>query len=168
MRTKPLTDCKWITAKQQTNEYAFWLVIELIDTEEIYGSDNEGKPKYVAQVHAVSPDLAGPENIADAIECYGVAENLSGELAVVECLFAYGVSAICDEFSGNNRRKVLRAAKHAIGPIAAMLGFFLDGPQNQAGHTGWDFLKGDLSSETAIANRKRWGSEVPPVMHVES
>jgi len=161
MRMKRLDEDKWVSSKQKTEEFDYWLIIELFDMYEACGQD---KPKYIAEVSVVSPDLAGPENVAIATEYCGLVDL--SDLAVVECLHGYGIRAVCDTFKGNNRREVLRAAKHALNTIAGLLGFFLDGPQNPIGHSGWDCLKGDFTLETAQANRERWGSQPPKRMHV--
>jgi len=159
---------KWVLPKLSNGEFDYWLVVEFINMDEACGCDNEGYPRYIAEISAVSPDEAGPENLTHALECCGLSEDVElTELMKVEVLHTYGIKALCDSFSGNNGRRILREAKRALDPIASMLGFFMDGPKNRIGHTGWDCLKGDMSIDAAQANRDRWGTTPPPNMHVQ-
>jgi len=160
---------KWVSPRLNNEDFDYWLVIDFVNMDEACGLDNERQPKYIAEVSAVSPDAAGPENLERAIACCGFPEDMElTDLAKVEALHTYGILALCDTFEGNNGHKVLRQAKQALDPIARMLGFFLDGPKNRIGHSGWDCLKGDLSIDTAVANRERWGAALPPNMHVST
>ena len=177
MRTRFLTGdvnwmeygAKWISPKLNNGDFDYWLVIEFINMEHAGARERDEQPKYVVEVSAVSPQEAGPENLAAAMECCGFTNDMEiKDIIKVEALSDYGVSSPCDSFSGNNGHKLLRQAKRALDPIAGMLGFFLDGPKNGIGHCGWDLIKGDMNINTAIDNRKRWGDNVPQNMHVSA
>jgi hypothetical protein len=158
----------WVSPKQNNGDWDYWLVVQFTNMDEACGSDNEGQPKYVVEVLAVSPDAAGEERVKAAMECCGIpdeGEEVS-DLMKVEALVGYGLCVTCDTFTGNDARKVVRKAKRSLDCIAGMFGFFMDGPKNRLGHTGWDFIAGDLSMETAKANVERWGEAVPGNMHV--
>lgn len=148
MRTQHLAGDIWISPKQNNGDFDYWLVVNIINMDEACGCNN---PKYVAEVCAISPKEAGPENIKKALECCGM-EETSNPLKLVQALHSYGVYAPCTSFSGNNARKVLQQAKCFLDVIASLLGVFLDGPKNAIGHTGWDLIRGDTSIETAMAN----------------
>jgi len=107
------------------------------------------KNKYIAEIGAVSPEAAGPKNIEAALQCccfdLDNFDSKDKQRIVLEALVSYGVYTTLDSFSGNNYKKVMQQAHRALPCVAGMFGFFMDGPKNRLGHTGWDFIAGDLS-----------------------
>jgi hypothetical protein len=138
---------KWVSPKLNNGDFDYWLVINFINMDDACGRDNEGQPKYIADVRAVSPGEVGEENLRKAMDCCGIDnENPTDltDLMKVEMLDTYGIYSPCQSFSGNNGYKVLREAKRALDMIATMFGFCMDAPKNRIGSTGWDCIKGDI------------------------
>ena len=130
---------KWISPKLNNGDFDYFLVIELINVHEDTGECI--RDKYSVTVSAVSPQEAEKE-IPRALRYYGLEEETSTELQIVDALHKYGVCALCAEFSGNNARKLLKQARDSLDMISEMFGFFMDSPKNSIGHTGWDSIKG--------------------------
>jgi hypothetical protein len=155
----------WITRKLNNGNWDYWLVIELINMDEACGRDNEGRPRYIVEVSAVSPAAAGEEHVRQALELCGPEGDIT-DIVKVECLYFYGIKAPCQSWDGNNAHKLLRKAHRALNAIASMFGFFMDSPKNRVGHSGWDYIAGDLSIGAAQANRERWGDKPPQTLQI--
>lgn len=156
---------KFITKKLNNGDWDYWLVIDFINMDEACGEDTGAK--YVAQVCAVSPQAAGWRNIKAALRCGCLRlKDFKREYRqhiVLQALSDYGVFATVDSFSGNNYKTIMRQARKALDCIAGLFGFFMDGPKNRLGHTGWDFITGDLSIDKVVGK-----AEFSPNFHVVS
>lgn len=141
---------KWISPKLNNGEFDYWLVLEFTNMDEACGRDNEGKPKYVVSLSAVSPQEAGPDNLKKAFDCCGMPEEAKNDpLAQVEALHSYGIAAHLWQSEGKNAHKLLREAKRQAIPVSGLFGFYMDAPENKIGSTGWEFIRGDLDSGLA-------------------
>lgn len=141
---------KWVSPKLNNGEFDYWLVMELLNMDEACGRDNEGQSKYHVSLAAVSPEQAGEINIGKAMESCGPWLHLeNANLCKVECLHGYGVSAPLWQQAGNNAHKLLKEARKQAQVASSLFGFFMDGPKNGIGTTGWEAIKGDLDSAMA-------------------
>lgn len=157
---------KWISPKLNNGDWDYWLVIEINNVEDLGW---ESDCTHIVGLYAVSPEAAGKEHVLDALGCCGldqvdecldkdrniVIEKLDDPV-IVDSLHTYGVNALLWSSEGNDPDQLLQDAKEQGEGAACLFGFYMDGPKNQLGHTGWDFIKGDLSIDTAMANLERW------------
>ena len=151
---------KWISQKLNNGEFGYWLVLEHTN---LYDSCGEREAKemggqYMITLYMVSPDQAGEENLKKALECSGMSDqeisSLNDEMKV-EALVSYGISAQLWYTTGNNAHKQLQEGReHARIEGRDHVGDSLGKFANRMGHTKADFLKGDLSFETAEKNRQ--------------
>jgi hypothetical protein len=156
---------KWISQKYNNGDWDYWIVIEINNVEEL---GRESDCTHIVFVSSVSPEAAGKKNIEMALGCCGIdlekhldedrnviLDQISDEM-IVEALHTYGISALLWSDEGNDPDELLQAAKEQATAASSLFGFYMDGPKNRLGHTGWDFIRGDLSIDTAMANRKGW------------
>jgi len=141
----------WVSRKQNNSDFDYWLVIRFLNTVEETGELWDGC-KYHVELIAVSPSEAGPENLDRAFSCVG----LDGEeesrrkelefnpLVQVEALMTYGIYSPLWQSQGNNAYSLLKAAREQAMCAMGLFGFYMDGPKNRAGATGWDSIKGNL------------------------
>lgn len=152
---KAIGEWKWISNRLNNGDWDYWLVMELVDMAEACG-DTEGG-KYLLTINAVSPAAAGEEKLKRAIEsCYYGEDIVLDDPMKAEALNDYGVYSTVWSKLGNNARALLKEAREQAWCIEGLFGFYMDGPKDALGHTGWDFIRGDLSLETAENNRKSW------------
>lgn len=142
---------KWVSPKQNNGDFDYWLVIEFNNMDEACGRDNKGQPRYNVSLSAVSPAQAGQKNLDSAFECSGVPEGdcRSNPIVQVECLHGYGIHAHLWQSSGSNAHSLLREARKQARAASSLFGFYMDGPKNKIGTTGWEAIKGDLDSALA-------------------
>lgn len=142
---------KWIGKRQNNGEFDYWLVIEFINWEEATGERN-GHHRYWVGLSAVSPQEAGPVHLGQALAGWSQEgdspeqEALLPDVVKVEALSDYGVSALLWQETGNNARKLLTQARQQALGAAHLFGFYMDGPQNRIGSTGWDLIRGDIDA----------------------
>lgn len=153
---------KWISDKLNNGEYDYWLVLEHTNLFDACG-EKEAKEmggKYRATLSMVSPAQAGEENLKKALEGWGMEDKPLSELTdemKVEVLVSYGVFASLWNACGNNAYKLLKEGReHARLEGRDHVDKSLKRLSNQIGHTVADFLRGDLSLETAEKNRKAY------------
>lgn len=139
---------KYVSQKFNNSEFDFWFILELINMDDACGRDNDSQPKYIVELSVVSPDQAGPENLAKAFESCGIDrdELKDNDIVKVEALSSYGISAHLKSFSGNNAHKLLREAKREAQMSEFLFGFAMDRPVNRIGTTGWEAIKGDITA----------------------
>lgn len=142
-------DCNWqkyggtFVSKRFTNgEFNYWLTANVCRDP----SDEE----YCVSLNVVAPEEAG-EELFQAIKCWGCYDadmldflSARGELALVELLSQYGCYATVFEFTGKNIKKIFMELRRNADHVVSMLGFYMDGTQNNLGATGWDVLRGNL------------------------
>ena len=143
---------KFITKKLSNGDWNYWLVLDFMNLDEL--APEIGDHRYEVSILAVSPEAAGDKHIKDALECCGVDTDKLGIQArndlVLEALLSYGVFATLQTFTGSNYRKVLKEARAQLDCVAGLFGFYMDRPENRVGHTGWDFIEGDLSLDKVL------------------
>lgn len=139
---------KLVSPKLNNGEFDYWLVIEFTNMDDACGRDNEGKPHFHVGISAVSPSQAGADNLQRAFFSCGMeAEEFFGnDLARVEALHSYGVRSELWQQLGNNASKLMSEARRQAKVCAGLFGFYMDGPKNRIGTTGWEALRGDLDS----------------------
>ena len=141
---------KWISPRMNNGDWDYWLVIEINNVE---GCSWEANPTHIVSLSAVSPQAAGEEHVAQALASCGPDDVASADdEMIVEALHAYGISAMLWHAEGHDPDKLLEEAKQQTIGARSLFGFYMDGPKNRIGHTGWDYIRGDLSLETALAN----------------
>jgi hypothetical protein len=139
---------KWVSQKFNNGEFDYWLVLELINMHDATGEEDQAK--YVVELCVVSPDQAGPENMARAFGSSGVPDDVrENPIVQVEVLHGYGISAHVVNRSGSNARKLLHEVRREAVMVNGLFGFYMDKPENKIGSTGWEFIKGDLNSGLA-------------------
>jgi hypothetical protein len=161
MKFKFLTgDINWqdyggsfISKKLNNGEFDYWLVLQVTNWVDAVG-ESEAKDvgaKYNVCLSAVSPQQAGDENLQRALGSYGMEGESEREIEFrkdpimqVECLHSYGVSAPLWQADGNNLSKLMKEARRQADMSNMLFGFYMDGPKNRIGNTGWDFIKGDI------------------------
>ena len=121
------------------------LVVEVINLHDAIGDESDHK--YHVSIEAVSPESAGNENLDRALESWGLSDEdielyQNNPIRQVEALSDYGIAATLWSQSGNNIRKLMRAAQHESELIHGLFGFYMDRPQNRIGQSGWDRISG--------------------------
>lgn len=135
------TTGKYISKKLNNGDWDYWLVLDVID---LHDAGMDDGPKYDVSIQAVSPEAAGNENLQKAFSCCGMPEDLEKDVMYqVEALSNYGIFAPLWNESGNNLKALLHAARKESDLIHFLFGFYMDGPKNGVGSTGWDLIAGD-------------------------
>lgn len=131
--------------KWNNGDYDLFLAIQITDMED---AGCEGSAKYVVEVLAASPEAAGAENVATALQCNASPEDIPNatEEDKAVALIEYGISAMVWTKSGNNRRELIRAARKELPMIQGLFGFYMDRCMNAIGDTGWDWIAGDIGA----------------------
>ena len=172
IRFKKINAYKYISKKIYGIDFAYWLVIDIINMEDAIGDTKHGK--WNASVFAVSPSEAGEDHVRDAIKSCTPDRDPSLDMTDQEkaiLLSDYGVMALVFSANGNNLRKLLQEARHnALGLGVYLFGFTMDNPQNQLGNTGWECMKGISSPPRRKKPKKAVYKEYPiiPVLHYTS
>jgi hypothetical protein len=150
---------KWISNKLNNGEFDYWLVLSIVNLIDAAGK-KEAKEKggtYFVSLDAISPSQISEEDLKRALENWGMEDRPITELSdemKVELLQFYGTHATLWFQSGNNARKLLKKGRwHAQEEGKRYFKETLDQFANRLGNTHRDFLKGDLSIETAMKNR---------------
>ena len=138
---------KWVSKRLNNGDFDYWFVLEFTNLEDIDPSATP--PRYMVTLSAVSPSEA-KEHLASAFECCGYNEQsfkkefLESDMAKVEALSSYGVSALLWSKLGNNARELLKKAREEAFMIETLFGFYMDRAENMIGNDGWDFIRGDI------------------------
>lgn len=139
----------WVSQKLNNGEFNYWMVI---DAKYLPAWAGESEAREMGGNHlvtllVVAPSEAGKENLKSAAESWGIEPEEFKTLhpeTKVELLAAYGVAATMWHETGNNLRKLLKAAREEAQKVEGLFGFYMDRPQNRIGNTGWDFIKGRI------------------------
>ena len=152
MRMLKLTDddqemC-WVSAKPWTeSDWPLYFFIRMLYLREWSEEAADSLGEYEVSIKAVSTVAAGPEKCRSAAASTGMTPEdwaKHSEAWQHYELMQYGVAATLWQETGNNKRKLIRAARKELGLCQMLFGFYLDRQQNAIGDTGWDFIKGDL------------------------
>jgi hypothetical protein len=145
---------KWVSNKLNNRKFDYWLVLEITDLEVACGDPGA---KYLVTLNAVAPSQVGESEIKSALASWGLEKPWSEytDTMKVEILQSYGSSACVWQGTGNNQEVLLKKGR-SIAQSDGYVNFnsFLRKFANQIGHTNMDFLRGDLSYETAEKNVK--------------
>lgn len=136
---------KWIMKKKFNNgEWDCWFFAD------IYPDNMSGCEfsQYNAYISVSSPDAASQEDMERSICSYGLsAEEISSltKIEKAEILNDYGIAAYLGSYTGTNYMKLLKEMRKEIEILISFsFGFRMDQVQNPLGHTGWDFVTGNL------------------------
>ena len=155
---------KWISTRQNNGEFDYYFVIELLNWRETVGEREAPPETYNVSLSVVSPQQA-QDKIAAALDCCGITEEMlptateNGyrDTALVEALHSYGVHTPVWSKDGNNWRALMREARQEARQCEFLFGFYLDRPVNRIGTTGWESLRGDLTTRlTGFATRSNY------------
>ena len=137
---------KFISQKLNNGDFDYWLVIEVLNWQEATGETNQGT--YNVSISAVAPSKVPETEMKRAFESCGneTTDATPSSETKVEVLHQYGIYASLYNQNGNNLRKLLQEAKQEAQKINMLFGFYMDGPENKIGSTGWDLIKGDLNA----------------------
>jgi len=132
---------------RQVGERAFQFV-QITDMDACCGSDNDGRPKYVAELMLVDLEAIGPEQIAEAIKSSGWEGMPNTSDAYAEACRSYGIKAPLWSEDGNNWNKLLRSARREANALLDddALTSAMDRPVNKIGSTAAEYMRGDLFS----------------------
>jgi hypothetical protein len=144
---------KWISTRQNNGEFDYYLVIELLNWRETVGEREAPPETYNVSLSVVSPQEAQGK-ISAALDCCGITEamlqtatgNGYRDTVLVEALYTYGIHTPVWSKDGNNWRALMREARQEARQCEFLFGFYLDRPVNRIGTTGWESLRGDLTS----------------------
>ena len=144
---------KWISTRQSNGEFDYYFVIELLNWRETVGEREAPPETYNVSLSAVSPHEA-QDKIGAALDCCGITEamlrtateNGYRDSVLVEALYNYGTHTPVWNKDGNNWRALMREARQEARQCEFLFGFYLDRPVNRIGTTGWEALRGDLTS----------------------
>jgi hypothetical protein len=144
---------KWISTRQSNGEFDYYFVIELLNWRETVGEREAPPETYNVSVSVVSPQEA-QDKIGAALDCCGITEamlrtateNGYRDSVLVEALYNYGTHTPVWSGNGNNWRALMREARQEARQCEFLFGFYLDRPVNRIGTTGWEALRGDLTS----------------------
>lgn len=144
---------KWISTRQNNGEFDYYFVIELLNWRETVGEREAPAETYNVSLSVVSPQEAQGK-IGAALECHGITEEMlqtateNGyrDTVLSEALHSYGVHTPVWSKDGSNWRALMREARQEARQCEFLFGFYLDRPVNRIGTTGWESLRGDLTS----------------------
>jgi hypothetical protein len=106
------------------------------------------------------------EELASIISSSGLSDKEAKEYLDFRDIISYGMGATpfsawsnkyFDNFDHNDIQ--LKYCLYQAQTLNDLFGFVMDEPANRIGHSHWNFLEGDLSMETAAANRKMYLGE---------
>ena len=157
---------KWISSKLNNGEFDYWLVLSLDNLYNACG-EREAKEmggKYTVSLDAVAPSQVNEKDFQSAMEGWGMEDRAVSSLTdemKVELLHSYGTHATLWYANGYNASALLKEGReHAKNEGKTNINSTLNSFANRIGHTKADFLRGDLSFETAMANRKVYEAQV--------
>jgi len=143
MKTKLLfeSNCQQcrLSKKLNNGDWDYYLLI-VLDIMNEY--EQNPKSKYVISVEAISPTAANSK-VKQAVESCDV-QNPNNVKEIIVALHTYGVYAILWSKAGNNKRELLKEARHELMMISGFFGFYMDVKQNMFGNTGWDLICGNV------------------------
>jgi len=138
---------KFISRKLNNGEFDYYLVMDILNWNEVDSEAVKTNGQYCVSLHSVSPSEAGSDNLRKAFECYGLdgtEDFTSNPLVQVECLESYGVYTPVWSASGNSLSKLMREARKQADVVHGLYGFYMDRPVNRIGTSGWDAQKGNI------------------------
>lgn len=145
---------KLVAGPFQNGDFAYWLVIEVIEWAEAVGEREAAEIDGTHNVclSVVAPSECSGKELDSVIRCCGwEGMDLDGPLEVVELLHDYGVRAIVHDDNGSLKGLLRLAKQEARICEAFTFGYRMDAPQNAIGSTGWDLLRGDLTAGLQLA-----------------
>lgn len=139
---------KWIARASYPKRQYY--VVELTDMDEACGSDNDGHPRYVAELSYVNLDEVTAATLKSAKESCGWEDMPDDDRALVEVLHSYGAKApLGSDSSDNWRESVIRMKREAYqlaGDDEAFRVRMHETPVNKLGSTAAEYAAGDMMS----------------------
>lgn len=143
----------WITPAMTDSDWPVYFLVRLEYTEE--WGDDPGY-RYHMSINVVSPGATkeSGEDRKAAESCFSTFEEYESLDDASKCavLLSYGTYAPLWQDHGNNKSKLLKAAREQLPQMHMLFGFYMDRACNAIGNTGWDFIKGDIGFKSAAAN----------------
>ena len=136
----------WMVPEPVESDHPIYLFVKL-DYTDYWNSDIPAK--YYLTIYAVGPKWLSPKKIKDAAECGSFTVEEFKEFPIeaqCEILIDYGTAATLWQAAGNNKRKLLKAAREQLLPMPMLIGFYMDRYQNRIGDTGWDWIRGNVGA----------------------
>jgi len=136
-----LLDMRWVGGR------AFQFVL-ITDMEACCGSDNDGHPKYHAEVDLVDLAELPDKEVASAIESCGWEDMGADDAQIAEACRSYGLKAPLWQEASNNWNNLLREGRREANSLldSDALADAMDKPVNGIGSTAAEFMRGDITS----------------------
>ena len=125
--------------------------IAVTDMDDACGRDNEGRPRYVAELSEVELSALSASTIKSALDCCGDDGTL-GDLQIAEACHSYGTKAPLHSISLGSRTRAFaqcRAESYRLTRDANAYQAAMDRPVNRLGSTAREFMRGDLNAALA-------------------
>jgi hypothetical protein len=137
---------KFVSSKLRGKGFDYWMVIDFTNMDDACGDDNNGRPKYHAELSSVSPQQAGRDNLMKAFESCGASEGEvgCGDLIKVEVLHSYGIRGLLWQGDGNNANTLLKTAKAEAALAHSGISSAMNKPVNRIGTTAMEAMSGDI------------------------
>jgi hypothetical protein len=127
--------------------------IDVIDMDDACGSDNEGQPKYVAELSEVDLAALPPETINAALKSCGLdAPDATGEAGIAEAVFQYGAKAPLHSVSTGSRDRGFRECRKESYTLTRDAGAYeaaMNRTVNRIGSTAREYMQGNTNAAIA-------------------
>ena len=131
----------WTSATPLSNgEFDYWLRIELIDFGESEEARSEVRHRYTVKLAVVAPSQLSESRLKEVAET----------ACVVPCdvdiydIAGHGFCAGLYSEDGNNKQKLIAAAKDFAQDVPRQFKCLMDKPQDDQGRNGWVYIRGDI------------------------
>lgn len=148
---------KWISKPLSAGLFNYWLVMELMNLEDL-GCQDEGDGVYDVSLKAVSLDLLSSNKLEELVDNFGqdwftehfqnMEEKIQLEIMVDEAS-NYGYGAHLWSESGNNFTKLMTEARKRADHIAEYPWSYMEQQANRIGATHLDFMRGNVMGPLA-------------------
>ena len=138
---------KFVSRKLSNGEFDYWLVMDVLNWEDVDSEAVKTHGQYCVSLYSVSPSEAGQDGLKKAFNCCGfdgTEDFLTNPLVQIEALVSYGTYTPVWSASGNNLTKLMREARKQAKCVEGLYGFYMDRPVNRIGTSGWDAQRGNI------------------------
>lgn len=132
---------EWIsTAPLNNGEFDYWLRIKLIDFGENEETRSEVRHRYTVQLTVVAPSQLSESRLKEVAEtaCVMPCDVDISDIA------SHGFCAVVYSEDGNNKQKLIAAAKDFAQDVPRQFKYLMDKPQDNLGRDGWVYIRGDI------------------------
>jgi hypothetical protein len=135
----------WDAGLITDSNWPVYLFVKLEYTEQ-YDREWAEHGKYHVSVEAAAPQAPDAETVGHAHAGWLSDDEYKAlpDQEKARVLAEYGVKAVLWQKQGSNLRKLLKEARHEVGLINMLFGFYMDKQMNAIGNDGWDFIRGDI------------------------